>query len=85
MKAINNYVIVKKFKKELKQESGLILTEELSYDDTYARANVISVGNMVEGLKEGDVVHYDSRMGHNLPWKGDTYRVIKNLDVVLVE
>ena len=85
MKAINNYVIVKKIKKELKQDSGLILTDSLNYDDTYARADVISFGDMVNGLKVGDVVHYDSRMGHNLPWEGDIYRVIKNLDVVLVE
>ena len=85
MKAINNYVIVKNFKKELKNHSGLILTQDLDQDNTYIKANIISAGEMVKGLKKNDVVHYDGRMGHNLAFEGDVYRVIKNLDIVLVE
>tara|TARA_B100000902_G_C27076363_1_gene796632 strand:- start:478 stop:735 length:258 start_codon:yes stop_codon:yes gene_type:complete len=85
MKAINNYVVVQNFKKETKHHSGLILTEELDYDNTFVRAKVISVGNMVEGLNKEDVIHYNGNAGHNLPWEGNLYRVIKNLDVVLVE
>ena len=56
MKAINNYVVVDKVKTEVKKVAGLIMTEDLDEDNRYIKANVISVGNLVEGVKDGDVI-----------------------------
>ena len=59
MKAINNYIIVEIIKTEPKKVAGLIMTEELDSDNRYIKAKVISTGNLVEGVKEKDIVYYD--------------------------
>jgi len=85
MKAINNYVVVDKVKTEPKKVAGLIMTEELDEDNRYIKANVISVGNLVEGVKDGDVIHYDKHAGHGIQYKDKLYFVIRSSDIVLVD
>ena len=64
MKAVNHYIIVDKIKVEPKKVAGLIVTEDTDKDNRYTKAKVISVGNLVEGIKDGDVVYYDKHAGH---------------------
>ena len=85
MKAINHYVVVDKVKTELKKVAGLIMTEDLDEDNRYIKANVISVGNLVEGVKDGDVIHYDKHAGHGIQYKDKLYFVIRASDIVLVD
>tara|TARA_A100000172_G_scaffold77568_1_gene62114 strand:+ start:67 stop:324 length:258 start_codon:yes stop_codon:yes gene_type:complete len=85
MKAINNYVVVDKIKTEVKKVAGLIMTEDLDEDNRYIKANVISVGNLVEGVKDGDVIHYDKHAGHGIQYKDKLYFVIRASDIVLVD
>ena len=56
MQAVNNYIIVQKIKQGPKTVGGLILTEDVDADNRYIKANVISVGNLVEGINEKDSV-----------------------------
>ena len=84
MKAINNYIVIENIK-EPKKVSGLILTEETDSDNRYLKAKIISTGNLVEGLKDGDIVYYDKHAGHGISWKETLYHVIRSGDVVLVE
>ena len=85
MKAINNYLVVETIKEGMKEVGGLLLTEELDSDNRYLKAKIISTGNLVEGLKDGDVVYYDKHAGHDISYKETLYRVIRSSDVVLVE
>ena len=85
MKAINNYVIVDKIKEEPKTVAGLIMTDDTDVDNRYIKAKIISAGNLVEGLKDGDTIYYDKHAGHAITWKNDLYQVIQARDVVLVE
>ena len=85
MKAINNYIIVDKIKIEPKKVGGLIMTEELDDDNRYIRAKIVSIGNFVEGLKDGDIIYYDKHAGHGIQWKDILYQVIRDRDVILVE
>jgi len=85
MQAINDYVIVDKIKEEPKKISGLILTDETDSDNRYKKANIISAGEMVEVVKEGDVVFYDKHAGHDIGYNDEMYRVIRARDIVLVE
>ena len=85
MKAINYYIIVDKEKVNTKNIGGLVLTEDLDEDNRYIRAKIISVGNLVEGLKNGDIIYYDKHAGHGISWKDTFYQVIRAQDVVLVE
>jgi co-chaperonin GroES (HSP10) len=85
MKAVNNYIIVEKIKTEQKKVAGLIMTEKIDDDNRYIKAKVISVGNLVEGIKDGDVVYYDKHAGHGVQYKETLYYVIRNVDVVLID
>ena len=85
MKAINYYIIVDKEKVNTKNIGGLVLTEDLDEDNRYIRAKIISVGNLVEGLKNGDIIYYDKHAGHGIRWKDMFYQVIRAQDVLLVE
>ena len=85
MKAIIRYIVVDKIKVEPKMVAGLIMTDDTDSDNRYLRAKIISTGNLVEGLKDDDVVFYDKHAGHDISWKDSLYRVIRDQDVVLVE
>jgi len=85
MKAINNYIIVEKIKQGPKKVGGLILTEDIDEDNRYIKATVISTGNLVEGIKNNDVVFYDKHAGHGVQYKETLYHVIRSGDVVLID
>ena len=85
MRAINRYIIVDKIKTEPKKVAGLIMTDDTDVDNRYLKAKVISIGNNVEGIKEGDVIYYDKHAGHGIQHKDKFYGVIKQMDVVLID
>ncbi len=85
MKAVNYYIIIDRIKSETKKVAGLILTEKTDEDNRYLKAKVISVGNLVEGIKENDVIYYDKHAGHGIQHKDKFYNVIKQQDVVLLD
>ena len=85
MKAVNNYIIVEKIKTEQKKIAGLIVTEDIDDDNRYIKAKAISVGNLVEGIKQDDIVYYDKHAGHGVQYKDILYQVIRSVDVVLID
>ena len=85
MRAINNYLVVKTVKEGMKKVGGLLLTEDLDSDNRYLKAKIISTGNLVEGLQDGEIVYYDKHAGHGISHKDKLYHVIRSQDVVLVE
>ena len=85
MKAINNYLVVDKIKEEQHKVAGLIMTEDLDDDNRYLKAKVISAGNLVEAVAQGDIVYYDKHAGHGIQWQDKLYFVIRSSDIVLVD
>ena len=85
MKAVNHYIIVEKIKQGPKKVGGLILTEDIDEDNRYIKAKVISIGNLVEGIKDNDIVYYDKHAGHSIQHKDILYQVIRSGDVVLID
>ena len=85
MQAVNNYIIVEKIKQGPKKVGGLILTEDVDADNRYIKAKIISTGNLVEGIKNNDVVYYDKHAGHGVQYKDILYHVIRSGDVVLID
>jgi|TARA_R100001463_G_scaffold107888_1_gene162465 chaperonin GroES len=85
MQAINNYVVIDVVKEELKKVGGLLLTDNVNEDSTFKKASVISVGNLVEIIKEGDVVYYNKNAGHGISYNDKSYKVIRAQDIILVE
>ena len=84
MKAVNYYLIIDMIKEEPKV-GGLILTEQTDEDNRYLKAKVVSIGNLVEGIEEGDTIYYDKHAGHGIQHKDKFYGVIKQQDVVLID
>ena len=85
MKAINRYIVIKNIKTEPKKVAGLIVTDNTDVDNRYVKANIISCGNLVEGIKEKDIVYYDKHAGHGVQYKDILYQVIRSGDVVLID
>ena len=85
MKAVNHYIIVEKIKTEQRKVAGLIMTENIDGDNRYIKAKAISVGNLVEGIKQDDIVYYDKHAGHGVQYKDILYQVIRSGDVVLID
>ena len=85
MKAVNQYLIIEKIKDKPVKVGGLILTEKVDDDNRYLKAKVISIGNLVEGIQENDIIHYDKHAGHGIQHKDKFYHVIKQMDVVLID
>ena len=52
MQAINDYVIIDIIKEGPKKVGGLILTDETDETNRYKKANIISVGNLVDIVKK---------------------------------
>ena len=84
MKAVNHYLIIDMIKEEPKL-GGLLLTEQTDEDNRYLKAKVVSIGNNVEGIEEGDIIYYDKHAGHGIQHKDKFYGVIKQMDVVLID
>ena len=84
MKAVNYYIVIENIKVD-KKVGGLLITEDLDDENRYNKGKVISVGNLVEGIKENDVIYYDKQAGHSITYKDILYYVIKVGDVVLID
>jgi co-chaperonin GroES (HSP10) len=85
MQAINFYVIIDKIKEAPKKVGGLELTEKQDSDVRYLKGEVISVGDQVPIVKEGDIIRYDKHAGHGIEHEDHLYYVIKVSDIVVIE
>ena len=85
MKAVNTYLVVDKIKEPEKKVKGLLLTENTDEDNRYNRGKVISVGNLVEGISDGDIIQYDKHAGHGMEWEEKLYYIVRVNDVVIIE
>lgn len=85
MKAIGRNLIIQKIKEgTTKTKGGLLLAENQREDIRYTEADILSVGEQVEGLKEGDKIFFDRHAGHKIEIDKKTYHVIKAQDIVVV-
>ena len=86
MKAIGSNIIIDKIKETpvSKTDGGLLLTESQRQDVRYKKAKVVNCGDLVNGIKEGDVIFYDKHAGHRVEIDNDVYYVIRLQDVVIV-
>lgn len=85
MKAINHFVIVDKIKEAPSKVGGLELTEKQNKDVRYIKGRVVSIGDQIDMLQDGDLVRYDKHAGHGIEWNDHLYYVLKISDIVLIE
>jgi co-chaperonin GroES (HSP10) len=85
MKAIGSYILVDRIDSKQKEVNGLLYTEKLDVDNRYVKGRIISAGEKVAVLKEGDVIYYDRRKTDSIDHEENTYYVIKDVDVIVCE
>jgi co-chaperonin GroES (HSP10) len=86
MKAIGKHVVVRKLvskEKDMTSATGMLLSN-MSNDQRYGRAEVVSPGTDVSVVKEGDELYYDKRSAFTILLNGEELTVIREMDVILV-
>ena len=85
MKAVGKYIVIDPIKEvDTTTKGGLILAEKQREDIRYRRAKVIETGSEVKVLKKGDEIYYDRNAGFSIEINKDNYKVIKEIDVVII-
>ena len=85
MQAVNHYIIIEKIKEKPKSKSGFVMSELQNTDIRYLKGRVVSVGDQVLVVKEGDIVWYDKHAGNSIEFNDKLFHVIRNGDVVIIE
>ena len=84
MKAIGSYIVLRKQEEEVKNKSGLIMTQYTDKDIRYKLAEVVTAGEDVKGLQSGDKVYYDSAAGSEIRIDGEKLTVVPDRQIVVV-
>tara|TARA_R110000851_G_scaffold43560_1_gene107646 strand:+ start:7261 stop:7575 length:315 start_codon:yes stop_codon:yes gene_type:complete len=85
MKALGDRILITPIVEEIKTESGLLMSRKDVEEKRYAKAIIVSKGELIETLKKGGIIHYDKSAGHAIMDEGNLYEVIKYRDVALVD
>ncbi len=81
MKVINSNILLKVEKGATMKIGGLEVPADAR---EYEVGNVYSVGEKVEGIKEGDKIYFYSGSGKRFTQDGEEYRVINSSEVIVV-
>jgi co-chaperonin GroES (HSP10) len=85
MKAVGKYILIEPVKeKEVSTKGGLLLAESHREDIRYREAKVKTIGTLVQGIEDGDIIYYDRHAGFDMEVDKTMYKVIKESDVVVV-
>lgn len=87
MQALSHYIVIRKIKEEPKRVAGLIVTEEKNTELRYLKAEIVSVGDLVqhEKIVPGAIVLYDRHAGNGIQWDDEFLHVVRLPDIASVE
>jgi len=85
MKAIGKHIVIDPLKEiSTTTKGGLLLADSQREDVRYREAKVITVGDEVKGVKEGNSIYYDKAAGFGIELNKERYKIIKEQDVVII-
>jgi len=84
MKAVGRYILVKEVQESHKSQGGLLLTSKDTVGMMYRKGEVVSFGQGVTYLKEGNDIYYNKLTTHEVRIGEDLYTVVQDKDVVVV-
>lgn len=84
MQAIGKNIIIETIEKEVKTESGLLLSAHDANDFRYKMGKVVVPGTEVAAIKAGDEIYYDKSHSYTMVIKDKPYTIIHERDVVVV-
>ena len=85
MKPIGKYILINAVEEEIETSSGLLLSAEESNQLRYKKGFVVEPGSDVTVINKGDTIYYDRRAGYTMMIGSDSYTLIAEKDVVVVE
>lgn len=83
MRAIGAFVVVEPHHEEVRTKGGIVLTEANEINMRYKLARVVSAGEDVDDLLEGDMIYYDWAGGSDIRIEGKKYVVVHDRQVVV--
>lgn len=84
MIAIGKHIIIETIEKEVKTESGLLLSAHDANDFRYKMGVVVAPGTDVANIKAGDEIYYDKAGSYTMVISDKPYTIIQERDVVVV-
>jgi co-chaperonin GroES (HSP10) len=84
MIAIGKNIIIETVEKEVKTESGLLLSAHDANDFRYKTGIVVVPGTDVSVIKSGDEIYYDKNNSYTMVINDKPYTIIHERDVVVV-
>jgi co-chaperonin GroES (HSP10) len=84
MIAIGKHIIIETIEKEVKTESGLLLSANDANDFRYKMGVVVAPGTDVANIKAGDNIYYDKAGSYTMVINDKPYTIIQERDVVVV-
>ena len=84
MIAIGKNIIIETMEKEVKTESGLLLSAHDANDFRYKTGIVVVPGTDVSVIKSGDEIYYDKNNSYTMVINDKPYTIIHERDVVVV-
>lgn len=84
MIAIGKHLIIETIEKEVKTESGLLLSAHDANDFRYKMGVVVAPGTDVANIKAGDEIYYDKAGSYTMVISDKPYTIIQERDVVVV-
>ncbi len=84
MIAIGKHIIIETIEKEVKTESGLLLSAHDANDFRYKIGKVVVAGTDVSAIKSGDEIYYDKNNSYTMVINDRPYTIIHERDVVVV-
>lgn len=83
MEAIGNYIVIKKIVEGQSTSFDMEISSDEKSVIRYFKAEVVSSGNLVTSVGDGDIIYYDKRAGDDIMIDGSSYIVISEKDVVV--
>jgi len=83
MKAMFNKVLVVRQEEQNENQDGIILSE--SSKEKFCKGIVKSKGDLVENIKEGDVVWYDKNRASKININGESFDAMDKMNIFVVD
>ena len=84
MIAIGKNIVIEAIEKEVKTESGLLLSAHDANEFRYKTGIVIEPGTDVSVINRGDEIYYDKSNSYTMVINDKAYTIIHERDVVVV-
>jgi co-chaperonin GroES (HSP10) len=85
MKAIGVHIIIVPIDEQIENDAGIIITSSLDKNVRHKKGKVITCGDKVTEVKDGDIVYYDFARSSPIRIGSEKYMIVDEPGIVIVE